>query len=462
MKNVFLFGASKLGELAHSALKTKYNIVGFIDNDYQKQGDILCNVKIHNPKILENLLDVYVIISSMYDIEIVGQLFEMGIKKFGVFIINNGDYEIQNYDYTGFSNFQVDVKKVCLLVHNNSGSNTKAMLKYINNVNYSKYKIVYVLNYNKNNEYYYNILTSKLILTTHDIRCREDQITIQLWHGFPLKGLSYMSNYSGQNIEANHLAWSKIDYIISYSQTYSTLLNACYGVDGNKYKILGMPRNDLLFEKNSRAKLEKVLEQKMENRKIIFYMPTFRNTIYGEKNGEQSSFLNNLSYEDLNKLDSFFQQNNIHFIMKLHPEEEVTDIRLNNICVLKENDLINNDLDLYEVMGCSQILITDYSSVYFDFLLLDKPIIFFTPDFEVYEEDRGFLLEPYDFWAPGEKCQDIQSLKTTILSILSGKDDYSKNRKIVRDIVHRYKDNRSSERVWAFVDKILSAQNKIK
>lgn len=71
-------------------------------------------------------------------------------------------------------------------------------------------------------------------------------------------------------------------------------------------------------------------------------------------------------------------------------------------------------MDFYNILNAVDILITDYSSIYFDFLLLDRPIIFTPIDYEEYKHNRGFLLEPFDFWAPGDKCFCYEDLKLTI------------------------------------------------
>ncbi|WP_080843997.1 CDP-glycerol glycerophosphotransferase family protein [Cytobacillus gottheilii] len=456
MKKIFLFGASKLGELAVDKLLSHYDIKGFIDNDPNKQGTLLLDKKVYGIEILENFQDWEVIISSVYDIEIAKQLIDHGINKFVVFELIEDDYCLNFYDYSQVDNFNINHKKVCLLVENNSGSNTFALSKNIEESNMEQVDIITIDKSKKNNNYYYDILTSFVIITTHDYRCNDKQINIQLWHGVPLKGLSYMSKYENQNVEANHFAWSKFDHIISYSQTYSTLLNACYGVEGKKYEVLGMPRNDLLFDFfESRRNLEGILDQSLEGKKVIFFLPTFRKTIYGEKNGRIDRDQDFFDIENLHEINSFLRINNIILVAKPHPQERKNLSELSNIYILNEETLNNRNIDLYEILGAADTLITDYSSVFFDYLLLDKPIIFYTPDYEEYISDRGLLLEPFDFWSPGKKCNNIKELKEAILQT-SENDLFSKERRQVLNILHRYKDPYSSRRLWDFIKKLIT------
>lgn len=459
MKKVILFGASILGEIAYQQLKDKYSILGFIDNDIKKIGAYFCNLEIYNINILRRVKDPFVIICSMYDLEITKQLLDYGIRRFEVFERSKDNFIIRSYDYSNIDNFTINPNKICLLIENHSGSSTLALSKDIKETIRNKYNIVTVFNSKKDHNYYYNLLTSNLIIHTHDFRCNDNQINIQLWHGVPIKGLSYMSNYANQNKEANHIAWSKLDYIVSYSQTYSTLLNSCYGVDGKKYKVLGMPRNDFLFNYNSCIdKLESIMKQNLEHKKIIFYLPTYRNTIFGEKNGQWNSNINFFSADQLKVFDEFLEENNILLVTKRHPQEEENIICSKNIFVLNENKLVEYNIDLYEILGCAKLLITDYSSVYFDYLLLDRPVIFYIPDFDIYKEDRGFLLEPFDFWAPGMKCKNIEDLKNAIKESLVSPEEFKEQRNLITSIIHQHQDDQSCKRVWKFIDGIISSE----
>lgn len=111
-------------------------------------------------------------------------------------------------------------------------------------------------------------------------------------------------------------------------------------------------------------------------------------------------------------------------------------------------------VDLYEVLSATDILITDYSSVYFDYLLLDKPIIFATPDLKEYQEERGFCLEPFEEWTPGPKVVTQEQLQSAIRNCNKEKDQYYQARRKVRNNVHQYIDGNSSVRVWNFISSL--------
>jgi len=135
---------------------------------------------------------------------------------------------------------------------------------------------------------------------------------------------------------------------------------------------------------------------------IILYAPTYR------ENGSVFFFPD----FDKGRSQKFIKEHNILFIVKLHPLEEAHTIKIfkkmENIILLEDQMLQERHLDIYDFFPCTDILVTNYSSVYFDFLLLDKPILFAVPDLEEYRKKRSFVLEPFEFWAPGPKVKNFK------------------------------------------------------
>ena len=152
-------------------------------------------------------------------------------------------------------------------------------------------------------------------------------------------------------------------------------------------------------------------------------------------------FTGNLfNFSDVNyqQLDYFLKENNYLLVVKYHQNEmnklQLDTENMDNILDLSNELLKNKGLDLYEVLPYTDLLITDYSSVYFDYLLLDKPMLFAPTDLEKYLGDRGFLLEPYEEWTPGEKIYNQSQLESSIISAFS-EDLYKKNRERLANIV---------------------------
>ncbi|SDZ17536.1 CDP-glycerol glycerophosphotransferase, TagB/SpsB family [Proteiniborus ethanoligenes] len=288
-------------------------------------------------------------------------------------------------------------------------------------------------------------------VTTHyNINQEIGKINIDLWHGFPIKNIGVLNkienNVIGENY--NNLS-SKINFSASYSNLYTFLMSSCSKISADKFKITGAPRNDLLINKNSKYVLENLIKKDLGNNTIIFYVPTFRRRSFNKRVIEEGYSLEEVDRE-IKELNKFFEEKNIVLIVKKHAFTADTWRIANNdnVCFITNEMLNKYGIDFYEILGASDMLITDFSSIYFDYLLLDRPIIFFARDYDEYINDRGILLEPYEFWTPGPKTHNSEELKKEIEIFLKCKEYYLKEREQIKNIVHKFKDFNSSERVW--------------
>lgn len=299
----------------------------------------------------------------------------------------------------------------------------------------------------------FHYMTSKYIFSTHKsflgIKSRK-QKHIELWHGMPIKSMGYMENTPQDVMYAD-----KIDILISTSYLTRNLLAACFKLEGEKIKVIGQPRCDYLNKKNIRIK--EIFKIK-KNEKIIGYFPTFREGFTTRKEGESivaNNFLRTQDYCE-KKLCKFLEENNLKLIVKLHPYEEkiYSNLYINtrNIIFLTTRMLEENLIDLYEVLDEVDILVTDYSSIFIDYLVTKKPIIFLIPDFIEYRNKRGLLLEPIEDWLPGNIVLTQKELQNKILKNLLKKDSLKKESVKIK-YFNMYSDNKNSERLLNEVKK---------
>jgi len=129
---------------------------------------------------------------------------------------------------------------------------------------------------------------------------------------------------------------------------------------------------------------------------------------------------------------------------------------INNCFRLDSEILSQNELDLYDVLNGVDLLMTDYSGVYFDFLLLNRPIIFLPVDLDEYVKTRGFLVDPYEEWTPGPKVVSQDHMELELLKSLDDSDYFNKDRIRLRNIIHSYKDSSSTKRVWKVIDELMN------
>ena len=114
---------------------------------------------------------------------------------------------------------------------------------------------------------------------------------------------------------------------------------------------------------------------------------------------------------------------------------------LTNIVYLENRDLADNGLQLYEFINCSDALVSDYSSVAIDYLLLDRPLGFTLDDYKAYTESRGWVFDDPLEYMPGEHMYNMQDFENFILDIKNGKDNYKEQRASVRAKTHNVCDN---------------------
>ncbi len=299
-------------------------------------------------------------------------------------------------------------------------------------------------------------LRSKIIITSSSSLWQIKsplQRQFDLWHGIPLKNILNMGgDESGAKRQAPNITMR-----FATSSLEKAQLAASFDYNAMNIKITGQPRTDALF--NSEKHLSKLIDEDIHTYdKIVCYMPTYRSGYKDKKDGASFGIENifRMAGYDHQVFLDFLEKNNILFLLKLHPYEEklYQDIDLGkNIKWITNTLLIEKSLDIYDILPEVDILLTDYSSVYFDFLLLDRKLVFLPVDIDAYKINRGFQLEPYEFWTPGEKVFDQESLQNTLLQ--NDSDLEKTQRKTIRDIMFKDQDNNSSKRVYDAIAKYM-------
>ncbi|MCC3869511.1 CDP-glycerol glycerophosphotransferase family protein [Terrisporobacter mayombei] len=288
--------------------------------------------------------------------------------------------------------------------------------------------------------------------------CPELMHNIEVGHGaVPFKSCGVMDNIPGFAFMPNE--YKNVDTYCVSSALDMTLFASFTHVTKDKFFISGIPRTDFLLNSNGRKNLEKILNIKLDNKKVIFNMPTF--TVHensGRVDGDKdlNSFIKIKEF-NYDKFDEFLGENNYICILKVHHGEEKTlcknrSDRFKNIYTISNEDLGKNNLDLYEILNSGDLLLTDYSSIYGDFLFMNKPTVFINTDIDEFSKNKGLALQPYDFWTAGPKVQSEEELFEEIYKSLKNKDYYLEKRSELRKVYHKYLDGGASERIWNYLD----------
>ena len=339
--------------------------------------------------------------------------------------------------------------------------NTEALYSWLKNNKYDKkYKfIVCVPKEKKRNKFLsycptgaikgvLAFLTSKYVFFSFgDFRIRpsKSQIVINQWHGTGTKKGGKLLNDDGYKKER----LDNFTYLLVSSESCAPVMAKQFGCSKTKLLIMGSARNDYLFSKRETLSLLGI--DKSKYNKVILWMPTFRvsndnrfhdGIIYGE------TMLPILySYQDLKELNSFLEHIGVLLVIKVHPLAQLKVGLLKNIIVLKNEDIISKWVRLYEFVKEFDALITDYSSVFPDFLLLDRPIGFTMDDYEDYEKMRGFFFDNFKDYMPGHHMYNIDDIHKFVTDLVNGIDEYKEERKRVLPIFWKYTDGNNCKRL---------------
>ena len=278
---------------------------------------------------------------------------------------------------------------------------------------------------------------------------KKNQIYVQCWHGTPLKKLrcditvtGSVLNTKEEVIKRNNLDVAKIDYFISPSKYSTEKFTSAFNLKNlNKENIIiekGYPRNDKLinYTQNDINDIKEKLNIKT-NKKIILYAPTFRDDEH--KSGLGYTYKLNIDFDKLKKelgKDYVILFRAHYFIANSFDFNKYKDFVYN----VSDYDDIN---DLYII---SDLLITDYSSVFFDYAILKRPILFYMYDYKNYKTKlRDFYLDLKEL--PGPIIEKQEDLVKDIKQIDKVFNKYKEYYQTFNKKFNPYEDGKSSIRV---------------
>lgn len=299
-----------------------------------------------------------------------------------------------------FCKSRIDSKKIILIQGTNSDINVNFQFFFENSFLKEKYKIV-VVNLHKKNKsvktylFYnpisiYHLLTAKYWFSDTGFASflpkKKEQKNILLWHGtgaFKKFGFSILKH---KEIKYNKNKYKTVDLVTVSSENVIDFYQEAFGIEKEKIKNLGTPRADIFFKEDKKLKVKEKFFNKypeLKNKKIIMYAPTFRDNEEKRINLKLKISLMKEKLENLGYI----------LLLRLHPGFETKTCEIDNI--------FSFDFTEYEQVSdlliVSDILISDYSSIIFEFSIMKKPILFYSYDVEEYIKDRGFYYNYYDF-----------------------------------------------------------------
>lgn len=271
---------------------------------------------------------------------------------------------------------------------------------------------------------------------------------IQLWHGIPIKRIGACSKMNGEvRMDSAMRELRRYTYWICNSRIERNSVALCTGIPIDRVKITGYPRNDYLLEHKGSEDARMMMRYPFLKKLVILYAPTYRSDRAVE-------FFPFDDFE-IGEMKEFLDRNDACLLLRTH---HVDDVLIRNGPVQYhpvdgERILaLNRDTvrDIQDILPHVDILISDYSGIWIDFLLLDRPVIFVPYDLASFEASEGLLYD-YDYITPGPKVSSFGEMLRELQQYCSDPTRDSEKRDSIKRMFHQYEDGMAYMRICQLV-----------
>ncbi len=301
-------------------------------------------------------------------------------------------------------------------------------------------------------------LRAGTVLHTHGISFgpeRRDtrRVFVNLWHGMPLKRLE----------SDTKIARFQTDVSFATSSLHQRNLAETWGAHATIHET-GLPRNDVLLRTpTSQARAAS------GGRPLIVWLPTFREVLSVYRHtGNRMNAMDGTDYGNVAqlpgasamRLEALAKSLDATVLIKPHPMAAgaVPDHPGEYLHYVSQRWLDDRGVTLYELLAAADVLVTDYSSAWIDYLLTDRPIVFTAADREVYEQSRGFYPDAVQS-LPGPVVTDVDGLSDALAEALADPAAWAQQRAAALARHHRHRDAGSADRVAAVVRDLVCARS---
>ncbi|AOO74997.1 hypothetical protein LCW_02415 [Latilactobacillus curvatus] len=364
------------------------------------------------------------------------------------------------FHYAQFINNIIPKNSKLIVLYSNLGfrDNVKVFFDYLVEEKYNeKYTIVCVSNnfYDSDSRKYKNVkyvgVVAGLIyffrarfffycFGKYPIKPSRNQVIVNFWHGMPIKKIGNLES-GKEKVDYNFFT-----YIIAYSNFFKKIMKDSFKASEEQILIDEAPRNTLLINPKTQYKFNQNMK------KHVVWLPTYRDSADSKSTEGNTNDLLPLMKDknDLLDLDIRLNKLECELLIKLHPlqkENIPSNLKLSNITFINDADLVHQKVELYDLLGRSDGLITDYSSVSIDYLLTDKPIGYCIYDIDEYASSRGFNFKNIKDVMSGPFILQKEDLYNFFEDITEENDSFEKERKILKKKFHKYEDANSNLRM---------------
>ena len=464
-KNIWLFGCNAVGKKLIELCEGELNIVGILDNSVAMWNRELCGVKVFDPNnIVPTLIedrDVIIITLRLNADIVYRQIVNMGflnIFSLGVLIAGIEPYRSFLAELQG--DLAQPLKSDIILMEsmNDFDGNVGALYEYMKKTG-TDYRFVWICKSEDSSHEYFDGNDIKLIPTksVDDLKkymilratakweiwecdairkVRKDQVNVFLQHyGMGYKQVAHLYNspdYVGYVLTTNEFVCELEKKSITYA-------------DNLKFIFGELPRNDVL--KYEWDEISKITDKSFD--KIVMWAPTLRESKFYNRVDSDILYPFGISliYDkaDMELLNEKLAELDILLLIKIHPRQKINfeELEYTNIIYL-DGDSIKK-IHAYKLLSQMDALITDYSSIVFDYMLLDRPCAWVLEDRDHYKIE--YLMDNPDEYMPGGKIYRIDDLLKFLTNVSEGIDTYGDQRRKICGRCNYPFDGKGSERL---------------
>jgi len=290
-------------------------------------------------------------------------------------------------------------------------------------------------------------LRARVVVHTHGVygipSRSPRKLFVNLWHGWGTKQLN----------RRPLIAERQSDLVTVTSELHADAVAEAWGLAAAQVRTTGLPRNDVLVRASRSPRSPALVARIGDSRPLVLWLPTYRRSVVGEirVDGQETDNDFQLPHVNRDAVESLADGLGVHLLVKTHPMAPVLDPGDHGwLGIWDDRALAATGMSLYELVGQADVLVTDYSSVWVDYLLTDRPIVFAMADAEEYGATRGHYSPGLVDNLPGPTARDLGELRVHLAEALAD-DPWAEQRRALLPLHHTHVDDRSAARVAALI-----------
>jgi len=282
-------------------------------------------------------------------------------------------------------------------------------------------------------------LTARYVFFSHPCFTRKfpkDVISVNVWHGMPVKKIGWLLE-GDLGIEC---ALTPVT-----SPFWGDIMRRAMEPGGGLPDI-GLPRNDRLFCDRGAVMGKLGLP---ENGRLLAWLPTYRKSVRGLSRDDGATAGNAFEMPDVDPetLNAWLAARDVVLALKPHPMAAAARGNWSHLWIIDDAWLHERKLTLYQLLGATDALVSDISSVVIDYLLLDRPVVHAFADLDSYQKSRGFTVEPIDGFFAGPVARNVDELMAVLDDVLRGDDPQAERRRRLLELSHSHRDGNATRRL---------------